>query len=145
MKSYELNGTRKTVQYRALLLVMAVIAAALVAGCTFSMPFQKGSSPAADPSTPWSGTWDSDWGPMELSQSGNQVTGTYEHNGGRITGTLSANTLSGTWSETPTYTAPDDAGDFTFTLAADGKSFSGEWWYGSRSGKADGSWSATRK
>jgi uncharacterized protein YceK len=130
-----------------LLLVIAVLTAFLVTGCTspVSIPSSTGSPAVTAASTPWSGSWDSDWGTMEFIQSGDQVTGTYPHDNGRIKGTVSGNTLTGTWSESPTYNPPKDAGDVLFTLAADGKSFTGKWRYGSGSGKWDGDWEATRK
>lgn len=131
----------------AALPVLAVLVTVWVAGCTYSVetPFPAGSPAAAGESTPWSGSWESNWGPMEITQSGNQVTGTYTHNDGRINGTVSGNTLTGMWSEAPTYSLPNDAGDLVFTFAADGKSFTGNWRYGSGTGTWDGSWTATRK
>jgi hypothetical protein len=95
--------------------------------------------PPPTPVTPtvgWSGTWDSNWGQMTLSQSGNQVTGSYAHDTGRISGTVTGNMLSGQWSEAPSYAPPDDAGDVEFTLSADGQSFTGHWRYDS-----SGAWS----
>ena len=70
----------------------------------------------------WEGEWDSNWGKMVLIQSGSAVTGTYTHDKGKISGTISGNTLTGTWSESPSYAPPSDAGDIEFTMAADGKS-----------------------
>jgi len=82
---------------------------------------------------------------MEFTQNGNQVTGTYPHDSGKIKGTVSGNVLTGTWSESPSYSPPNDAGDIVVTLADDGKSFSGNWRYGTATGKWDGNWEATRK
>ncbi len=79
----------------------------------------------------WAGTWSTTYGMMYLTQTGNQVTGTYEHSNGHIIGTVSGNVLYGTWSEAPTYAAPDNAGDFQFTISSDGKTFSGGWRNGS--------------
>jgi len=93
--------------------------------------------------TSWAGTWSTSYGTMQLSQSGASVTGNYESNSSRLIGTASGNTLKGTWSELPTYTAPDDAGDFQFTMSADGTSFSGGWRYGS-SGDFTTDWTGTR-
>lgn len=83
----------------------------------------------------WAGEWDSNWGKMVLTQNGASVTGTYTHDSGRLTGTISGNIMTGTWSESPSYAPPSDAGDMELTMAADGKSFSGKWRYGS-----EGSW-----
>ena len=83
----------------------------------------------------WSGQWDCGvWGVLTLTQSGNQVTGTYTYQGGILTATATGdngNTLVGTWSEDPTHMPPKDAGDIEFTMSADGNSFTGQWRYDS--------------
>jgi hypothetical protein len=84
----------------------------------------------------WAGNWNTDFGTMQLIVLGNDVSGTYNYKGGKITGTASGNTLSGKWSQQPSYNPPNDAGDFQFTLAPGGGSFTGQWRYGS-----SGSWS----
>ncbi|MBC8511593.1 MAG: hypothetical protein H8D32_01240, partial [Dehalococcoidia bacterium] len=71
------------------------------------------------------------------------VSGTYTHNAGRITGTVSGSTLIGTWSETPSYSPPNDAGGLQFTIASDCNSLTGVWRYGS-SGDWSGDWNGTR-
>jgi hypothetical protein len=95
----------------------------------------------------WSGTWDTNWGKMQLIQSAGSVTGTYTHDSGKISGSISKNVtgniLIGTWSETPSYAPTKDAGDFEFTMAPDFNSFTGKWRYGS-SGAWSGDWKATR-
>jgi hypothetical protein len=101
-------------------------------------------APAPKPAVgAWQGTWDTNWGTMVVTQSGTSVTGTYTHDSGKITGTVSGNKLTGTWSESPSYSAPNDAGDISFTLSADGKSFTGSWRYGS-SGSWSGGWNGTK-
>jgi len=70
---------------------------------------------------------------MILSQTRNQLIGTYTHDAGHITGTVSGNTLTGTWTETPSYSPPNDAGDMQLTIAADCNSLTGVWRYGSSS------------
>jgi hypothetical protein len=100
-----------------------------------------GLSPAAGCTT-WAGTWSTDYGTMQLTQSGSSVIGAYDYQGGRLSGTVSGNVLSGSWSELPSYTAPNDAGDFVFTLASEGSSFTGGWRYGSSGGFS--SWGGTR-
>jgi hypothetical protein len=83
-------------------------------------------------STGWSGQWQTpEFGEISIRINGTTVTGSYPHDRGRITGTISGNVLKGTWSEAPSYAPPNDAGDFEFTMAADGRSFSGRWRYGS--------------
>ncbi len=83
----------------------------------------------------WAGEWDTNWGKTILTQNGSTVTGTYTHDEGKITGTVNGSVLLGTWSESPSYSPPNDAGDMELTMAADGKSFTGKWRYGS-----EGSW-----
>ena len=96
----------------------------------------------ADPK--WTGDWQSTWGKISIVQTGNRVTGTYEHDNGKIKGTIVGNKVIGSWSEGPTYLAPDDAGEFEFTLSADGKSYSGRWRYGSNSVWQPKPWTGTR-
>lgn len=83
------------------------------------------------PQAIWSGTWSTNFKHLVLTQTGNQVTGHYENDNGRIDGQVSGNTLKGTWSEEPSYRPPKDAGDFEFTLSSDGRSFAGRWRLGS--------------
>ena len=104
-----------------------------------------GPTPAPTPgSCDWTGTWDTNWGKMELVQTGNQVTGTYESDNGKIEGLVSGNTLTGTWSEYPSYSPPGDAGDIVFIISEDCSSFDGKWRYGT-SGGWSGSWTGARK
>jgi len=95
----------------------------------------------------WSGTWDTNWGTMYLTQSLGHVTGTYDYQGGKIEGYISKNLtgdiLVGTWSEEPSYAPPDDAGDIEFIMASDFNSFTGHWRYGS-SGDWYSDWTGTR-
>ena len=80
----------------------------------------------------WAGAWQTDWGVVTLQVNGNQVTGSYPHDQGRLQGTLSPDgwTLEGTWAEAPSFQPPNDAGRFIFTLAQDKQSWSGKWGYG---------------
>ena len=95
----------------------------------------------------WSGTWDTNWGTMYLTQSLGKIAGTYDYDDGKIEGyiskNLSGNMMVGTWSEYPSYEPPDDAGDIEFTMSPDCNSFTGRWRYGS-SGDWNGDWSGTR-
>jgi len=98
----------------------------------------------------FSGTWAltkvRGWeGRMFLSQMGNTVTGTYEYQHGHISGTVSGLTLTGTWSEEPTYAAPDDAGPFTVTMSPDGTYWSGTWQYSPSSTYTGGGFEAYKQ
>ena len=142
--------------------VAVIITLSLGAGCTgnttpaeqgklgSTAPSEQGKSGSSpDTSTyqsqgPWTGTWQSEqWGTMELVQDGSKVTGTYTWDEGKIEGMANGNMLTGTWSESPGYQPPDDAGDFKFALSDDGNSFTGEWRYGS-TGDWQGSWNGKR-
>lgn len=96
-----------------------------------------------NPTVTWTGTWSTNWGQMVLTQTGDTVTGNYTWDNGKITGKVVGNKLVGTWSEAPSYSPPNDAGDFEFTMSADGKSLSGVWRYGS-SGGWSGDWTGTK-
>ena len=98
------------------------------------------TTPPATTSCTWTGTWSTTYNTMRLTQAGSAVTGTYEYNSGRISGTASGATLSGRWDE-GTETAGGD-GSFVWTISADCNSFSGTW--GSGSSSTGGSWSGTR-
>ena len=84
------------------------------------------------------------WGDVVFTQKGNEVTGGYPHDKGRIQGKLTGNELNGTWSESPTYKPPNDAGSIRFTFTPDGSKFNGVWRYG-YSGAWKGKWDGTRK
>jgi len=92
----------------------------------------------------WSGTWNTDWGTMQLQQSGDKVTGNYTHDQGRIDGTAFGSQLVGTWSEAPSYSPPDDGGDLEIVMSEDCQSFSGSWRYGSEGGWSGG-WIGSRQ
>ena len=91
----------------------------------------------------FAGTWScpGPWGTLTITQNGATVTGTYTHDSGRLEGTVSGNTITARWSESPSYAGPRDAGPANATLSADGRSFSGSWAYDGGSG---GSWTCSR-
>jgi hypothetical protein len=91
----------------------------------------------------WNGTWETNFGMMELQQAGEIAYGTYTHDQGRIEGTVSGDKLIGYWSESPSYSSPNDAGDFEFIMSKDCKYFSGIWRHDSE-GVWEGSWNGTR-
>ncbi len=92
----------------------------------------------------WTGTWSTKWGEMVLQQSDNQVTGNYSSDSGLIEGTVFGNVLRGTWTETPSRSPPNDAGDFEFTISADCQSFDGNWRYGFEGDSWNGDWDGNR-
>ena len=142
-------------------LVMVLAAAIFLAGCTFSQQLGQPSAPAqpsqpaapGGPSAPaqpagctFAGEWSSDWGEMNMVQNGSSVSGTYTFDDGRVTGTVSGKTLTGTWSENAdenAYLPPDNAGDVQLNLSDDCNSIEGAWRYGSE-GEMSGGWSGER-
>src|SRR3954451_17653461 len=72
----------------------------------------------------FAGTWDSDFGPLTLDAGG---SGSYQgSNPGTVTGHVTGNVDKGTWQQPGN---PPRQGTFEFTLASDGRSFSGVWAY----------------
>jgi hypothetical protein len=74
-------------------------------------------------SSNWLGIWNTDYGKMELKQTGTTVTGTYGDDGNyTLTGTVSGNKLTGKYSE------DGSVGLFEFYMTEDNSSFNG--WFG---------------
>lgn len=76
----------------------------------------------------WTGTWETNYGKVELSQAGSSVTGVYVLKQGRINGQASSDKLVGQWAEAPSYAPPNDAGEFEIRMDPSGRSFIGKWW-----------------
>jgi alkaline phosphatase D len=91
------------------------------------------------------GAWSSNFGTMTVQQDGLEVTGTYDHDGGRIEAILSDHVLAGTWMEAPSYKPDHDSGAFELVFAPDGRSFAGHWRYGFSGDAWDGDWSGTKQ
>jgi MscS family membrane protein len=99
--------------------------------------FSLAQSALAEGATDWAGTWDARWrgggGQLQLQQSGQDVTGIYMNNNGRVVGKADGPELRGDWSQ------GDKHGQFILVLSPDGQSFMGrlegssrEWWTGVR-------------
>jgi|GEM_PF-2338745 len=112
-------------------------------GTTTPSPTTPGGTTTPTPTTPggittpmattFDGSWNTDWwGKLNLTISGDTVSGTYEESAGRVSGTLSADgkTIDGWWSEAPDYDPPGSAGRFVITLSSDAQSFTGWWIFG---------------
>ena len=85
----------------------------------------------------WTGAWRTSYGMIRLTQqSDGTVSGDYDWDQGRISGTITGNVLNGTWNEAPSRQPPTDGGQLQFTMADDCQSFAGQWRYG-----ASGDWS----
>ena len=107
--------------------IIFVFGLLVLVGCVGQQELSSDGSGTAS----FTGTWESEWGQLVLLQEGDTVTGSYTHDNGKIKGNVHGNVLKGTWSEAPSYSAPQDAGDFEFVLTSDGKSWLGKWRYGS--------------
>jgi len=83
----------------------------------------------------FAGSWETNWGTMELKQEGDRIQGTYTWSNGRIVGRVFGRKLKGTWRQDPSMFAKN-FGDVEFTLSDDGRHFEGRWRYG-----RDGEWS----
>lgn len=80
-----------------------------------------GGAKSGAPMAGWAGSWQTDFGTLSIQQSGGRVTGSYPHHDGRIEANASGKSLSGRWIEY------DNEGTFVFSMAEDGRSFSGTW------------------
>jgi hypothetical protein len=75
-----------------------------------------------EPCGNFSGTYQTNYGPLRLTRTGDQVRGAYTTDQGQnstLSGTVRGNVLSGRWTE------PGTKGTFKFTLDSDGRSFTG--------------------
>jgi len=91
------------------------------------------------------GIWDTNWGKMELSYySDGRVVGTYTHDEGKIEGTISGHSFSGSWSEAPTYQGSNDAGLVELEFSEDCLSFTGRWKYGTTGGWYENGWTGKK-
>ena len=115
----------------------------MAAGCTGTSGSAPAPTPAATATTapvgsdPWSGTWNTGAstpvayqtiGVLTMSQTGSSVTGTFSNQDrgkGTITGSVTGNVLSGTW--TMSYPGESDSGSFKFVMSDDNNSFTGTW------------------
>ncbi|CUS02956.2 exported protein of unknown function [Candidatus Promineifilum breve] len=118
---------------RAMKLPLAILLACLLGLLLALTPASSPPAQAQDPGTAcWTGTWRHwpRWDPLYLAQNGNRVSGNYDYDKGRLSGTLDGDTLTGEWAEWPSYAPPDDAGHFVFTISPDCNSFDGLYNYG---------------
>jgi hypothetical protein len=88
---------------------------------------------------PFTGVWSTAWGDINLTQEGNRVTGTYGQQG-KLEGTVNGDVLRFKFSQN------GGQGAGVFTLAPDGKSFSGQRVFTENpNNEPDGAWSGRRK
>lgn len=107
--------------------------------------FAVSTSAQAAAMVDFSGGWTTTWGNgasvtnMALNQYGDQVSGEYAYRGGKISGIVRGNVLSGTWVQS------DGAkGHFQFAMSPDGNSFRGRWRNGFQGPWSRDAWNGTR-
>jgi len=71
----------------------------------------------------FSGTYNTDFREMTITQNGNKVTGTYKYQNGRLEGTLNGHTLTGFWYQ------DNGKGKLVFEFNSDFSGFTGKWGY----------------
>jgi hypothetical protein len=89
----------------------------------------------------FTGEWNTNWGPMTLTQTGNSVSGKYSHSDGSLQGNVSGNVLRFHWAQKGNGTK----GGGKFELSSDGSSFKGTWNYDKKPDDGGSSWTGTRK
>jgi len=97
-------------------------------------------------STSFAGHWRSpQWGEHYVVVEGATMKIIYDHNDGRVMGTVDGTTFTGWWTEAPTRQSPADAGEVRFTLSRnDGQlAMNGTWRYGT-TGDFSEDWTADR-
>jgi hypothetical protein len=85
-----------------------------------------------------------DFGTVRVTQEGNEISGTYTHDKGKIKGTMEGNVVKGRWPEAPSYKPSDDAGAFEFVITEDGNAFQDKWCYGFEGKGWRKGWNGTR-
>jgi len=107
----------------------------------------KDSNMPVDPKL-WEGKWKTNFGILETTVSEHNIKGTYTWDQGKIVGQIAKHgtDVSATWSESPDYKPPKNAGKVTWTLSADHNSFTGTWGYGDSftNGTRGGTWTGVR-
>ena len=133
---------------------MPFLVAFLVFSCsggqgTGNIKIKKGPMPEG---ARWTGTYYTNWGTMELTQSGTSIVGTFGDRNGVIEGTASGNLLTFHWSEdaksslTSTKKKVEGSGVMMFYVVETGEGkidehkIEGSWGYGSETSGA-GKWS----
>ena len=108
---------------------------AVIFFCIFMVAAVTGSSRTVS----FTGSWDTNWGTMEMTQKGIQVMGHYTGQfKGIISGSVSGNRLNFTWSQ-----PNGEHGKGYFVISDDGNSIAGYW--GMNESDSDGgSWTGTR-
>lgn len=104
-------------------------------------------APRSELTVDWSGAWSSDFGVINFTQQGAQVSGNYAYANsgaqvqGQISGAVMGSHLDFAWEEGP---GGAGAGHGSFIVGADGRSFEGTWGKG-ESRTDGGNWNGKRQ
>ena len=100
-------------------------------------------------SSNWQGLWNTSEGKMNLSQTGNSVTGVYNQDDGKIQGTVANNILDGYWIESSSARKCSTSklnsfhwGRISWELSPNQQNFMGKWSY--CDDKPDAVWTGSR-
>lgn len=135
-----------------LISILPVLAVLLVFGCGGGQGVTKIKKGPMPPGARWTGTYFTNWGEMELSQTGSSVVGTFGERNGHIEGTADGNILVFHWTEnqksslTSTKKKVEGSGFMRFYIIKAGEDkidehrIEGTWGYGSKK-TGGGKWS----
>ena len=116
------------------ILATGIVLAISMAICVWPVYSTEKDKASANASRELSGAWKTNLVDLFLTQSGNVVTGSYDHAGGKLKGTITGNRLDYTWTETN-----GKKGKGYFIISDDGKSISGRYGYNDDNSSA-GEW-----
>ena len=116
------------------ILSTGIVLAVSMAICVWPVYSTEKDNASPNASKDLSGIWKTNLVDLSLTQSGNTVTGSYEHEGGKLKGTITGNQLDYTWTETN-----GKKGKGYFIISDDGKSISGRYGYNDDNSSA-GEW-----
>jgi hypothetical protein len=114
------------------MLARAGVAAVMVVALLVVAAGQPAQPLAAQAACNWTGVYDTGrYGELRLVQHGVNVAGVYQYYDGdlllqgSLTGTISGNSLSGTWQQSPASFSPNDFGTFQLQMNASCTAFTG--------------------
>jgi len=99
-----------------------------------TQPPAEGTPPSTAPATSaFAGHWSSPtWGQNYVVVKGSTMMIVYDHDDGRVTGTIQGDTFTGWWTEASSRKPPNDAGEVQFRVLGTGsnRTIDGTWKYG---------------
>jgi hypothetical protein len=120
--------------YKKRTLATGIVLAVSIAICVWPVYSEEKDRASLNTSKNLSGAWKTNFADLFLTQSGNNVTGSYKYEGGKLKGTITGDQLDYTWTQTN-----GKKGKGYFVLSDDGKSISGRYGYNDDNSSA-GEW-----